>query len=178
MDLSGLHARYVWPGELDALAYLLSGARTVVEFGCNNGRTAAAMLRNVSTIERYVGVDVPVGYKFACNVQRNETPQIAGELALSDKRFELVLRARGSFDLTADDLPTCDAVFIDGDHSEPGVLNDYALAKAIVRRGGIIVFHDDNGLSTVDVSHVLDGLCKNGADIKHVAGTWLAFERV
>ncbi len=88
------------------------------------------------------------------------------------------MRERGTLDLTAEDLPACDVVFIDGDHSVSAVLHDYALAKAIVRPGGIIVFHDDNGLPVVDVSLVLDSLCAGGADIQHVAGTWLAFERV
>ena len=178
--MSGLPTRYVHSGELDVLIELIRSvdARVVAEFGCNNGRTAAAILRNVGTIERYIGVDVPPGYDFACKVQAREVPVRPGELALSDKRFELVLRARGSFDLSQADLPELDAIFIDGDHSEAAVLNDYALAKARVRRGGIIVFHDDNGLRTVDVSRVLDGLCERGADIKHVSGTWLAFERV
>jgi predicted O-methyltransferase YrrM len=176
--LNGLPTRYVWPGELDALAHLMRGARVVVEFGCNTGRTAAAMLRNVPTIERYIGVDVEPGYKFTCKVQASESPKVPGDLALDDERFELVLRKRGTIDLNASDLPACDVVFIDGDHSEAAVLNDYALAKAVVRPGGIIIFHDDNGLPVVDVSRVLDGLAKDGADIQHVAGTWLAFERV
>jgi predicted O-methyltransferase YrrM len=168
----------VHDGELDILAHLMQGARVVAEFGCNNGRTAAAMMRNVPTIERYIGVDVEPGYSFACKVQAREVPLVPGDLALDDERFELVLKERGSFDLTAADLPQCDAVFIDGDHSEAAVRNDYALARSIVRRGGIVVFHDDNGLDCVDVSRVLDDLHANGADIQHVAGTWLAFERV
>lgn len=178
--MSGLPERYIHPGELDVLIALLNSvdACCVAEFGCNNGRTAAAILRNVPTIERYIGVDVPAGYRFACGVQAREVPAKPGELALADKRFELLLRDRGTFDLTADDLPPCDAVFIDGDHSEAAVRNDYALARRVVRRGGIIVFHDDNGLRTVDVSRVLDDLHANGADIQHVAGTWLAFEMV
>lgn len=156
----------------------MQGARTVVEFGCNNGRTAAAVLRNVQTVERYIGVDVPVGYVTPCKVQRREVPDVPGELALVDPRFELILRERGTFDLTADDLPACDVVFIDGDHSESAVLNDRSLAQRIVRPGGLIVYHDDNGLRTVDVSRVLDDLHERGADIQHVAGTWLAYEEV
>lgn len=153
-------------------------ARRVAEFGCNNGRTAAAVLRNLPGIEQYVGVDVPAGYNFACGVQAREVPAKPGELALSDTRFELLLRPRGTFDLSPEDFPKCDAVFIDGDHSEAAVRNDYALARSIVRSGGIIVFHDDNGLDVVDVSRVLDDLHASGSDIQHVAGTWLAFERV
>jgi predicted O-methyltransferase YrrM len=178
--LSGLPTRYIHEGELDVLIHLAKSvdARCVAEFGCNNGRTAAAVLRNVETIERYVGVDVPSGYSFACKVQAKEVPEKAGELALNDGRFELLLRRRGTFDLTADDLPECDLVFIDGDHSEAAVRHDRDLAWRVVRPGGLIVYHDDNGLRTVDVSRVLDVLSDGGADIQHVAGTWLAVERV
>ncbi|SFM00594.1 Methyltransferase domain-containing protein [Bradyrhizobium sp. NFR13] len=178
--MNGLPSRYVHPGELDILIYLIRSAeaRTVVEFGCNSGRTAAAILRNVDSVERYVGVDVRPGYSFACKVQAREVPAVPGELAIGDKRFELLLRDRGTFDLTPDDLPSCDVVFIDADHSRPAVLNDRKLAKAIVRPGGLVVYHDDNGLEVVDVSLALDGLADEGAEIVHIAGTWLAFERM
>lgn len=172
--------RYVHNGELDVLIALIRSvdARCVAEFGCNNGRTAAAVLRNVPTIERYVGVDVPTSYEFTCKVQAKEAPLVPGELALDNMKFELHLRERGTLDLTPADFPECDVVFIDGDHSEAAVRHDRDLAYRIVRSGGLIVFHDDNGLGTVDVSRVLDDLHDCGADIRHVAGTWLAVERV
>ena len=118
------------------------------------------------------------GYSFACKVQAREVPAVPGELAIGDERFELLLRDRGTFDLTPDDLPSCDVVFIDADHSRVAVLNDRKLAKAIVRPGGMVVYHDDNGLEVVDVSLALDGLADDGAEIVHIAGTWLAFERM
>lgn len=178
--MSGLPERFLFGGELDVLIHLIRSvnARTVVEFGCNNGRTAAAVLRNVGTVERYVGVDVPTDYKFSCHVQAREAPRVPGEYALADNRFELVLRQMGTLDLSSDDLPACDVVFIDGDHSRKAVKHDTELARALVRRGGLIIWHDDNGLPVVDVSPVLDEFAAGGADIKHVAGTWLAFERV
>lgn len=179
-DLSGLHTRYIHAGELETLIWLIASVRpsSVIEFGANSGRTAKAILRNVQGIERYVGVDVPQDYVTEKQVQRREVPERPGELALDDPRFRLLLARHGSHDLTADDLPAADAIFIDGDHSARGVRRDYALARAKVRTGGIIVFHDDNGRDTVDVSRVLDELAEGGADISHVAGTWLAFERV
>jgi len=179
-DLSGLHTRYMNSGEIETLIALIASVspRAVIEFGANSGRTAKAILRNVPSIERYVGIDVPQGYVTEKLVQRREVPERPGELALDDPRFRLLLARHGSHDLTEDDLPLADAVFIDGDHSAKGVRQDYRLAKARVRRGGIIVFHDDNGRDTVDVSVVLDELTDRGAEIIHVAGTWLAFERV
>lgn len=179
-DLSGLHTRYVNEGELETLIWLIVSVkpRCVIEFGTNSGRTAKAILRNVPGIERYVGVDVPHGYVTEKQVQRREVPERPGELALDDPRFRLLLARHGSHDLASDDLPAADAVFIDGDHSARGVRRDYALARAKVRSGGVIVFHDDNGRDTVDVSRTLDEFAEAGANIVHAANTWLAFERV
>jgi predicted O-methyltransferase YrrM len=180
VDLTGLHTRYVHQGELAALIHLIGSVRprSVIEFGANSGRTAKAILRNVPGIERYVGIDVPPGYVPEKQVQSREVPDRPGELALDDPRFRLLLAGRGSHDLAPDDLPDADAAFIDGDHSARGVRRDYALAKAKVRPGGIIVFHDDNGRDTVDVSRVLDELAHGGAPIVHVDSTWLAYERI
>lgn len=167
-------------GELEALVHLVASVRprSVIEFGANSGRTAKAILRNVRGIERYLGIDVPLSYVPEKLVQRREVPERPGELALDDPRFRLLLARHGSHDLTPEDLPVACAAFIDGDHSARGVRRDYALAKARVRPGGIIVFHDDNGRDTIDVSAVLDELAEGGAGITHVAGTWLAFERI
>ena len=179
-DLSGLPTRYANPGELERLIALVASVnpRTMIEIGCNNGRTAKAVLRNVPGLERYVGIDVPPDYAFAKAVQRKEAPERPGELALDDPRFRLVLARRGTFDLTAEDLPACDVVFIDGDHGAEAVRNDHALARQLVRPGGLIIHHDDHDLGTVDVRQVLDELSTPDRPIVHVAGTWLAFERV
>lgn len=177
-DAAGLPTRFFNPGELDALLHLFEGARVIVEFGCHEGRNAAAALRNLPTVERYVGVDVPVEYVTKMAVQRKEIPAEPGRLAAHDPRFELIVRPRGTFDLAADDLPAADAVFIDADHSREGVENDTALARLIVRPGGIIIWHDDNCLPVVEVTQTLNDYCAAGARIQHVAGTWLAFQRV
>ena len=150
----------------------------MIEFGCNEGRAAATILLNCPAIEEYVGIDVLPGYVTIKECQRGEIPAEPGKYVLGDQRFRLILKPRGAFDLTVQDLPAADAAFIDADHSRLGVLNDYRLAKAVVRPGGIIIFHDDNGLPVVEVSETLDALYAMGATIMHVADTWLAFERV
>lgn len=179
-DLAGVPRRYFNPGELEAFLSLVESVwpETVVEFGVNNGRNPLATFRNVASVKRYVGVEVEPGYVPSMRVQRRELPAVPGELVKDDGRFELITRKRGSFDLAPEDLPTCDAVFIDADHSRAAVLNDYALAKAITREGGIIIFHDDNCLPVVEVTQAVNELCEAGAKIQHVEGTWLAFERV
>lgn len=179
-----LPQRYLWPGELDVIVALVASVnpRTVLEIGCNTGRTARAVLDHVPTIEHYQGIDVPPGYSFGCAVQAREVPSRPGYLAEDDPRFELILRARGSFDLTPADLRPADAVFIDGDHSRAALVHDTILADQLVRPGGIILWHDYHNTGTVDVRDFLhDLVAARGADparaIQHVAGTWVAFQR-
>jgi predicted O-methyltransferase YrrM len=177
IDWAGLPRRFLNPGELEVLVALIRSVnpRAVTEIGVNVGRTAKALLANVPGIESYQGVDVLPGYMPSKPVQRNETPPNPGELARDDPRFELILRRRGSLDLKPADLKPCDAVFIDGDHGREAVEHDADLAAAIVRPGGIIVFHDYHDIGTVDVRDVLERKCAGGQPILHVEGTWLAF---
>lgn len=169
------------PGELEVLVALarLAAPRVAVEFGVNEGRTAKALMRNVDTIERYVGIDVPHGYVTDKIVQRREVPQQPARLALDDARFRLIIARRGSHDLAPEDLPECDFAFIDGDHGRDGVTKDTQLACHRVRPGGLIVWHDYHARGTVDVQAVLEEYARTSArPIHHVEGTWLAFMRV
>lgn len=179
-NTKGLPTRYFNAGELECLLHLFESvdSKVIIEFGVNTGRNAVAAIRNIPTIERYVGVDVTPDYVTKMTCQRKEIPARPGELALGLPQFELIVRPRGTFELTAEDLPQCDAVFIDADHSRLGVLNDRELALQVVRPGGVIIYHDDNCLPVVEVTQALNDLCSQGAVIEHVAGTWLAFERV
>lgn len=178
INWSGLERRYMNPNELESLCELVRSVKpkTVVEFGINSGRTAKALLRETPTIEKYLGIDVLPGYITDKTVQRKEVPLIAGEYVLNDPRVELIVTNKGSYGVK--ELPSCDAVFIDGDHGRKGVENDSKLAYAAVRPGGIIIWHDYHDLGTVDVRDVLHDLRAEGHDITHVEGTWLAFEMV
>lgn len=173
-DLSGLPTRFFMAGELDRLLHLMESvkAEVVVEFGVHEGRNAAAAFRNVETITHYVGVDVTPTARPTLGFQTREIPAHPGRLALDDGRFELIVSPRGTFDLTAKDLPACDVCFIDGDHSRKAVEHDTAIARKIVRPGGLIIWHDDNGLPQVQVTQVLDEM----KGIIHVNETWISYE--
>lgn len=188
LDWSGVpeehRARFLNPGEPEVLAALVRMAtpynprKTMVEFGCQNGRTAKLLLDNVSTLTRYVGVDVPQNYITEKEVQREEVPPRPGELALDDPRFRLLLAGRGSQWLTPSDLGDVDVVFIDGDHSFRGVAMDTALAEGCMAPGGVIIWHDVHDLGTVDVSTFLEDYGPAIAGKVHqVSGTWIAFTR-
>lgn len=178
IDWLGLHRKYLCPGEMEVIAALLRGveAETMVEFGCRDGRTARVLLQNVAALRRYVGVDVPMEYLPRLPHQRDEMVPDPGCLAASDPRFDLVLRESGTLDLGPQDLEPCDAVFIDGDHSEGVVTHDSDLARALVEPGGVIIWHDANN-DGVEVRQVLELDRQRGHDIKIIEGTWLAFER-
>jgi predicted O-methyltransferase YrrM len=172
IDWLGLHRAYQNAGEMEILAALARSieARRMLEIGCRDGRTAKLMLHNVATLERYVGVDVVPGYVPPLACQRGERVEHPGELALSDPRFELIIRPCGSLDLTAADFPErFDVCYIDGDHSAAAVRQDSELALAVTR--GLIVWHD-YGNASVEVSGVLEAL---DLPIKQIARTWLAY---
>jgi predicted O-methyltransferase YrrM len=174
----GLHREYQNPGELEILVALARSveARTMLEIGCRDGRTAKLLLHNVPTLERYVGVDVPPSYQPQHDFQRGEMTQWPGELATSDPRFDLIIHKRGSLDLTAEEMPCWfDIAYIDGDHGDVAVRHDSMLAREVVRSGGLIVWHDYSNATTVDVKAVLDEFLANGWPLKQIDRTWFAY---
>jgi predicted O-methyltransferase YrrM len=173
--------QYMRPGEMDVFIELVNMAKpqVVVEFGVNEGITANELLLRFIDIDRYVGIDVEPEYAAEISPQqRGEIPQEPGRLVMQDPRFELIVRRRGSLDLTAADLPVCDVAYIDGDHSYKVVKHDSLLAQRIVRQGGIIIWHDASNELTPDVHRALEVFHSLGWPIKQVHDTWLAFMRV
>jgi predicted O-methyltransferase YrrM len=148
--------------------------RVMIEFGCNAGVTAGRLLENVPTLQRYVGIDVPFDHVTTLRCQQSEVPVNAGAHAADDERFFL-LTVR-SQTLRTGHLEPCDAVFIDGDHSEAAVLHESRLARRLLRPGGIIVWHDYQNPS-VEVTQTLDRLHGEGWAIDCVEDSWLAFLR-
>jgi predicted O-methyltransferase YrrM len=150
--------------------------KVMIEIGCQLGCTAIAILKHVPSLESYIGIDVPFHHQTTLPGQQSEVPASPGLYAL-DPRFHLLIRETGSQELEPDDLEPCDVVFIDGDHSENAVLRDSLLAQALVRPGGIIVWHDYNN-QTVEVTSALNQLSDAGWPITHITDTWLAFCRI
>jgi predicted O-methyltransferase YrrM len=178
IDWRDLPREYLATGELEIIVALIRAVRhrIVVEIGLAAGRTAKAILRELSDVQRYIGVDTDPHYRTKLLSQWPERPQSPGHLAFDDPRFDLWLTPRGSLDLTADDFPPVDAVFIDGDHSHEVVRHDSDLARAIVEPGGVIIWHDVFN-DTVEVTRVLELDRHRGHYICHIENTFLAFER-
>jgi predicted O-methyltransferase YrrM len=169
---------YLSPRETAIVVALVGSVapRVVAEFGVNLGKTAKAILDAVPTIETYIGIDVPFGYRTRLACQQSEVPSAIGLCARDDDRFKMLPLAYGSRVLEPADLEPIDAAFIDGDHSEVGTVIDSMLARTLLRAGGIIVWHD-YGNPGVEVDAALDRLAAVGWPIRSVDGTWLAFMR-
>lgn len=169
--------KYMLEGELEMLLALINSVQPskMIEFGVNEGITAIAVLTNFPDIEKYIGIDVEFSHQLELPEQQYEVPKEPGRLVKDDPRFKLILRKDDDKDISG--MSDFDVAFIDGDHGKQHVIQDYKLAKQLVREGGIIIFHDYEN-PTVEVTETLDDLYKNGTNLKHVTGTWLAFEYV
>jgi predicted O-methyltransferase YrrM len=178
IDWQGLPRIYLRDGELEIIVALLRSIyhRVVVEIGLAAGRTAKAILRELPGLHRYIGIDTYNDYPPKLVSQWTERSPSPGYLALNESRFDRWLLPRGSLDLTKDDFPVVNAVFIDGDHSSEVVRHDSDLARAVVAPGGLIIWHDYCN-DDVEVTRVLEEDQERGHNICHIADTWLAFER-
>ena len=156
----GVFSKYLNAQETAILVSLVRSVRpvTMIEFGCHAGRTAKVVLDNVPTL--------------AC--QMSEVSHTPG-YDVEDDRFRLLLAPSRS--LVSENLEPCDACFIDGDHSIAAVLHDSHLAKALVRPGGIIVWHDFLN-PAVEVTWALNCLRDQGWSIDDVDNSWIAFTRI
>jgi predicted O-methyltransferase YrrM len=175
--IRGPFSKYLNWNETAILVTLVKSVapKVMIEFGCNRGTTAARVLDNVPTLQRYIGVDVPANYETRLACQRSEVPDVAG-CDVDDVRFFVLLA--DSLEVRGFYLEPCEAVFIDGDHSEAVVLHESKLARQLIRDRGIIVWHDYSN-KAVEVTQVLDFLHDNeGWPIECVENSWLAFMRV
>jgi predicted O-methyltransferase YrrM len=145
--------------------------RVMIEFGCNTGMTARRVLDHVPSLEKYIGIDVPSYFRTFLECQRDEVPRSPGCFA-DDARFFLHVSASQLLGLA--DLEPCDAAFIDGDHSRDAVMHDSRLARRLVKRGGVIVWHDYLN-PAVEVTGVIEQLAREGWPIDAIDNSWIAF---
>lgn len=145
-----------------------------MEIGIRKGFTAQFLIEDSPWLKTYIGVDVPCDYITSLVEQRWE---VLTQKALYVKKREVLdLRVlpNGSFDLKSQDLPKLNFIFIDGDHSVKGVINDSLLAIDSLDDSGVIFWHDYKNVKSVSES-----LCylqyRFNWDIKYIEGTYLCY---
>jgi predicted O-methyltransferase YrrM len=108
-----------------------------VEIGCYAGGSACLLLQRPNTTVisidsgKYITSDIVMSNVKKLNKLNNEFHYLQGNSQTED----MVNRLKTL-------VSSIDLLFIDGDHSFQGVLNDFRLYEALVKPGGYIVFDD------------------------------------
>lgn len=152
-------------------------AKKVFEFGTNLGHTTRILAQNfdeVWTLDFYAEMGAYISPQQGGELNRLKDVGIMAKLpnvrqmygdTLSKETRLLLMNSRRQFDL----------VFVDAGHSLLNVLNDSLLALVMVKKGGLVIWHDfknqDIGQEVIEAVE-----CINEIKICwHVDGTWLAF---
>jgi cephalosporin hydroxylase len=121
--------------------------RVIVEIGTARGGTLFIWARTNPTSELIVSIDLPGGeFGGGYDPRRGKMYR---EFAYGNPATELVLlrcdsHAQSSFDTLVAQLGgrNVDFLWIDGDHTYAGVEADFEMYRALVRKGGVVAFHD------------------------------------
>lgn len=125
------------PAERDCLAHYAAGRRSLVEIGVWHGVTTRRLRAAMHPQGVLSAVDpFPVG-RLGFSVQQRIAHR---EVAAVGNGRVAWLRATGA--AAARDHGPVDFVFIDGDHSEEGLLADWRAWNPLVEPGGIVALHD------------------------------------
>ena len=133
--------------ELSGLIGLVSELHPlrVLEIGTRHGQTLMCWCRLAHPYATIVSVDLPdgpygggyppdAGQVFGAYVQGQQDLTLIPADSHAPRTLQLV---EGKFPAS-----NIDFLFIDGDHSYDGVMNDYEMYGPLVRKGGLIAFHD------------------------------------
>lgn len=134
-DAIHIHLALQKPQELASLATRVRALepKVIVEIGCDAGGTLW-LWRNLCPEADTIGIDLPNGM-FASG-----HPLDAGgaEVIIGDSHTEPTM-SRLLWQLNHKPI---DFLFIDGDHTFEGVMLDFIQYGPLVRKGGLIAFHD------------------------------------
>lgn len=157
--------------EGECLADLARG-KDVLEVGSYCGRSTICMAQVANRIEC---VD-PFDARSVASEPADTLTEFSGNVA----RYGLREKVKVHCGVFADVSPAgpFDLVFIDGAHDEASVAHDVKRAMTLLRRGGLLAFHDyrkspgeNDGRWDPGVTAVVDGLVSRGARLVKRAGT-------
>lgn len=119
--------------------------KVVLEIGTANGGTLFLFSRIASEDATLISIDLPKG-KFGGGYPLWKIP-IYKSFALPNQKIHLIRADSHSYS-TLETVKSIlnrkkvDFLFIDGDHTYHGVKKDFEMYSPLVRKGGIIAFHD------------------------------------
>ncbi|MEX1121889.1 MAG: class I SAM-dependent methyltransferase [Balneolales bacterium] len=113
-----------------------SAPRAVLEIGTAQGGTNFLIGQILDSVEIIIALDLRVRNKRLLDMfSRNSLKRIC----MNGSSHELLTCEQVQHTLSGTPL---DLLFIDGDHSYEGVSEDYLMYRHLVRKGGLIAFHD------------------------------------
>jgi predicted O-methyltransferase YrrM len=137
-----------------------------VEIGCFAGASACLMLQRPNTNVISIDLGHPISQDLAkrnvekFNVLGNSFVYLQGD----SQTREMV----GNLASLISDI---DILFIDGDHSYSGVINDFSFYRSMVKPGGYIVFDDYNDSEfSPEVKPAVDDITKQISDEFEIIG--------
>lgn len=140
---------------------------TYVEIGCYAGGSACLMLQRPNTQVISIDIGHPIDPDVAnhnvskLNIHNNKFTYLQG----NSQNIEMVNRL-------SKEINGIDVLFIDGDHSYQGVINDFSLYKDLVNVGGYIVFDDYNDWQySPEVKLAVDDIIKDNKNYYNIIGT-------
>lgn len=133
--------------ELSAFYSFIDGNRmdTVVEIGTANGGVLFGLCALASDKAKIASIDLPGG-KFGGGYTEEATKRFRG--FAREKQRMTFIREDSHKESTLERLKgflkgdRVDLLFIDGDHTYEGVKKDWEMYSPLVRKGGVIGFHD------------------------------------
>ncbi len=133
--------------EIIGLCEIIQKARpkTVLEIGTATGGSLFLFCRSAAPDATIVSIDLPKGASGGFYIKMAES--LYKKFASPLQKLTLLRKnshSRETFELLKNTIKNkeVDFLFIDGDHSYKGVRQDYELYSPLVRKGGIIAFHD------------------------------------
>jgi predicted O-methyltransferase YrrM len=129
-------ANSVDPEVLFSLVERLKPA-SFLEIGTFRGGTVAAV-KTILPATTVFTINHPSPESFAINpLERNQIG-----IAFRRRGLDVKLLWADSADLQKLNIPSCDMIFVDGDHSRAAVLRDFENCWLYLKPGGYMVFHD------------------------------------
>lgn len=149
----------------------------IFEIGTFNGRTTLHLALNSPASATVITVDLGEGgFDFGGDTSYFKPTKVGScfhNNAVAERKITQVIGDSHTLDFSRW-KNSVDFIFIDGDHSYNGVLKDSELAFSLIRRGGVILWHDY--LMINDVTNAITHLSKK-YPLCRVAGTSLVIWR-
>ena len=139
------------------LAVLAKRAELLFEFGTCTGKTAYLWARNAPVTARIITLTLAPGARGDHHAEPSDHPRDV-EYALRESNYSAFLYTGTDVEHKIQQLfgdsktldvtrwaGRCDVVFVDGSHAYSYVVSDSAKALALVRPGGLVLWHDYAG---------------------------------